>query len=166
MQLLSYLFIIFYGNQQKPRIEPKRIENNRRVEVIDPRLTSLYLYLQKKQSPLMESAQSFIRIADKYKLDWTLLPAISGVESGFEKAGNLNDHNPFGYMCKSGPCYFSSFDESIEAVAHSIGTGNAYKAYRDSGSISVLARTYNYVSPEDWTSKIKYFQEEMGVKGL
>ena len=109
----------------------------------------------------MESSASFIRIADKYGLDWTLLPAIAGVESGFEKAGNTRDHNPFGYMCKSGPCYFSSFDESIEEVAHSIGTGSAYKAYRDSGSISVLARVYNYVSPDDWTAKIKYFQKKI-----
>lgn len=162
MSLLELLLAtLIYAKQPeiyaKPTILPTpTIE---RSEVIDSRVVRLRAYLQEKQSPLMESSDAFIRIADKYELDWTLLPAIAGVESGFERAGNTGDHNPFGYMCKSGPCSFDSFDEAIETVGRTIGTGRAYTRFQESGSVSVLAPVYNYVSPEDWTAKIIYFQE-------
>lgn len=160
MTLLDALFtIIVYAKKPEPKITPTPIVARR--EVIDPRLIRLRAYLRAKESPLVESAHTFIRVADKYKLPWTLLPAIAGVESGFEKAGNTTDYNPFGYMCKNGPCPFDSYDDSIEAVGNTIGTANFYAAYRASGQVSVLALTYNVAAPEDWTSKIIYFQNEI-----
>lgn len=127
----------------------------------DPNVVVLENYLNQKKSPLASSAGKFIEIAETYSLDWTLLPAIAGVESGFETAGNTSDFNPFGYMCSGHPCAFESFDEAIARVGKTLGTGRAYQKFRDTGSISVLAVPYNYVSPEDWTRKVQHFQEEI-----
>ena len=127
------------------------------VKSPDQRVSKLQNFLLAKKSPLAYSAPSFIKAADKYKLDWKLLPSIAGVESGFEKAGNLYDNNPFGYMCGSSPCDFDSYDQAIFQVAKTISRSPAYKEYRSSRSISDLAIVYNRVSPEDWSRKIGFF---------
>lgn len=160
MTLLEALFsIIVYAKTPEPTITP--VADSRRVEVVDKRVATLRSYLDKKRSPLVGDAETFIRVSDEYGLDWTLLPAIAGVESGFECAGNLHDFNPFGYMCKGRPCAFESYAEAIERVARTITGNRAYAKFQASGSVSELAPVYNYVSPEDWTSKIMFFQREV-----
>lgn len=160
MNLLETIFTIFlYAKQPTPTNTP--IPTAVEVHQEDRRVGRLRDFFASYNSPLVGSESHFIEAADKYSLDWTLLPAIAGVESTFEKAGNTEDHNPFGYMCKSGPCRFDSFDEAIDTVARTLGEGRAYARYRDSGSLSVLAEIYNYVSPDEWASKIRYFQEKL-----
>lgn len=122
---------------------------------------SLYKLLARRQSPLMASASEFLRIAAKYKLDWKILPAIAGVESGFETNGDTTDYNPFGYMCGAHPCVFDSYSQAIERVAKTISRSESYKDYRDTKSLYVLAEKYNYVSPEDWASKVEYFEGKL-----
>jgi hypothetical protein len=125
----------------------------------DERELVLENFLHKKKSPLATVSGEIIQAADESGLDWKLIPSIAGVESGFETAGNLRDHNPFGYMCSGKPCYFDSYEDSIRAVAKTISTKGAYAQYRKSGSLSDLAIVYNQVSPQEWVSKIIYFQE-------
>ena len=127
----------------------------------DPRPEQLTQFLSQHKSPLAPSASTFIITADTYHLDWTLLPAIAGVESGFERAGNVSDFDPFGWMCGSNPCVFRSYDEGIETVARTLATGGAYARFRESGSIAVLAETYCQVNPVDWTRKVEYFQSAL-----
>jgi len=127
----------------------------------DTREDSLKAYLLSKKSPLADFATHFVRTADTWGLDYTLLPAIAGVESGFETMGNTTDHNPFGYMCSGRPCRFVSFDEAITRVGRSLGEGRAYTKFQSTGSILELAKKYNYVSPEDWSGKVGYFQKQI-----
>lgn len=162
MTLLEALFsIIVYAKQpiEGARSTPEAIIHS--APVIDERVERLGKYLVYKKSPLAGSEGDFIRISDSYSLDWTLLPAIAGVESGFERAGNIHDFNPFGYMCKGRPCVFESYAEAIERVARTITGNRAYAKFQASGSVSELAPVYNYVSPEDWTSKVTFFQREV-----
>ena len=164
MNLFEVILIlaINYG-KPTPTIKPEPTVISAPVEQknTDPRVVVLENYLTSKKSPLAQSAHTFIEVADQYQLEWTLLPAIAGVESGFERAGNTNDFNAWGYMCKNRPCSFASFDEGIRTVARTIGTSRAYAKYRDTGEISDLAIPYNYVDPEDWSRKVQYFQEEI-----
>lgn len=131
------------------------------VVVSDPREDSLKAYLLSKKSPLADFATHFVRTADDWGLDYALLPAIAGVESRFETMGNTTDHNPFGYMCSGRPCRFVSFDEAIARVGRSLGEGRTYATWRSTGSIIELAKKYNYVSPEDWSGKVGYFQKQI-----
>ena len=155
-KLFIYFLILLYvsGKQQlySSAVKYKRP---------DQRVVILQNYLFAKKSPLAPSANKFIQVADKYKLDWKLLPAIAGVESGFEKAGNINDFNPFGYMCGSSPCVFDSFEDAIKTVAKTISGSGTYARHRKTGSIRELAIKYNYVSPDDWTEKIEYFRGKL-----
>lgn len=161
MILLDAIFALFLYAKQPDEKTISPIAEDGIVYVIDPRITTLQTFFEKKQSPLVDSAATFIEVADYYGLDWKLLPAIAGVESGFEKAGNTSDFNPFGYMCNDHPCRFSSFDQAIRRVARTLGTGIAYKGYRETGSLYILAEVYNHCSPEDWSKKIIYFEEQI-----
>src|ERR1700694_4821648 len=49
----------------------------------DKRVEILKQFFSKKDSPLANYSKFFIETADKYGLDWTLMPAISGMESSF-----------------------------------------------------------------------------------
>src|SRR4051812_48196694 len=54
--------------------------------ISDNRAKALKAFLEKSNSPLADSAETFVASADKYNLDWKLVAAISGLESGFGKA--------------------------------------------------------------------------------
>jgi len=62
----------------------------------DKRISILENFLKGKDSPLASYSEFFIETADKYGLDWTLMPAISGMESSFGKTMPEGSNNPFG----------------------------------------------------------------------
>lgn len=70
--------------------------------------------------PLAGYGGQFVRVADKYGLDWRLLPAIAIRESsgGKQMCGN----NPFGWAsCRTD---FDSVQEAIEYVGINLGGEN------------------------------------------
>lgn len=83
----------------------------------DRRVAILKTYLSQKQSPLASSAADFVETADTYGLDWTLMPAIAGMESNFGKAMPKGSNNPFGL----GGRQFMVFS-SLHDVIHYEGT--------------------------------------------
>lgn len=78
----------------------------------DKRVEILRNFLLKNNSPLASYSASFIETADKYALDWTLMPAISGMESNFGKAMPKASNNPFGL----GGGKFMSFPTLYSAI--------------------------------------------------
>lgn len=101
----------------------------------DPRQQALKRFFQKADCPAQHYSAAFIEAADRYDLDWRLLPSLSYVESTGGKMARHN--NLFGW--KSGEAQFSSPIEGIRHVgyrlAHSI-------LYRDK-SLDELLATYN-----------------------
>ncbi len=88
-----------------------KIEEDRRVEILEA-------YLKSKNSPLADSAETFVEVADEYGLDYRFLPAIAGIESNFGQAQLDGSYNPFGWG--GGYVYFESFDEGIRTVAYEL----------------------------------------------
>ena len=84
-----------------------KIEEDKRVEI-------LRAYLESKNSPLAENAETFVEVADEYGLDYRFLPAITGIESNFGQVQLENSYNPFGWG--GGYIYFESFEEAIRIV--------------------------------------------------
>lgn len=62
---------------------------------------------------MAENTTYFVQTADKYGLDWTLIPSISGIESNFGNSMPEGSNNPFGIGGR-GPARFSSIPEAIE----------------------------------------------------
>ena len=107
------------------------------VRQTDPQADTRLLKLQKffHNCPLREASVDFIEAADRYDLDWRLLPSISLVESGGGKV--FKNNNVLGW--DSGNRRFRSVRAGIRAVAARIATS---ALYRDKSLDEVLA-TYN-----------------------
>lgn len=73
------------------------------------------------QSPLSGYSKNFVEIADKYNLNWRLLPAIAMQESVGGKKVIESSYNPFGYgIYGKLVIRFNSWDEAIERVGKSL----------------------------------------------
>ena len=86
---------------------------------IDNRANQLQSFLTARKSPLAPHSARIVDIADKYGLDWKLLVAISGVESGFGRVMPLNSFNAYGWS--NGLTRFESWENSIEHVSQVLG---------------------------------------------
>ncbi|MBP6975012.1 MAG: glucosaminidase domain-containing protein [Candidatus Pacebacteria bacterium] len=78
-------------------------------------------FFKKRSMPLEGTGMTFVLVAEKYGLDWRLLPAIGVRESSGGKAACK--YNAFGWgSCKLHN--FHSYEEAIEAVGRNLGGAN------------------------------------------
>jgi hypothetical protein len=101
----------------------------------DPRLTRLQEFMDTVDSPITHLAEDFLLAADRYQLDWRLLPSISLVETGCGKTATRN--NIFGW--NEGKRRFATVREGIHEVASRLAES---KLYRGKDLNHILA-TYN-----------------------
>ena len=119
----------------------------------DNRAEKLKKYLESKNSPYSDKAQFFVKTADKYQIEYTVLPAISGIESSFGLHLVGNSHNPFGWG--GGYIYYDSWEDCIESVAKGIATHYPSDIPEEIGPIYTPP---NYIN---WISAVKQFQGEI-----
>lgn len=101
----------------------------------DPRLVRLQQFFEERSCPARTLAAEFIQAADKYHLDWRLLPSISYVETTGGKAQRNN--NILGW--NSSRTRFSSIRQGIETVASRFATSRLYRGKDAAAKL----RTYN-----------------------
>ena len=135
----------------------------------DRRVEVLREWLRYKKSPLAGYEEVFIRVADKYDLPWTLLPAIAGKESSYGKRvpyfkGRFS-YNPFGWGVTGGRVIvFNSWEEAIEKVAYGLKT-----KYFDKGidSLEKIERYYtppSYNTNHHWLRDVSYISRVLEAK--
>ncbi len=127
-----------------------------KIEGVDPdyRVARLRAYLQSQNSPLAPYAGDFVKSADKYGLDWRLVPAISGVESTFGKR-IPGGYNAYGWA--GGNYRFASWEDSIEVVSKSLR-----EDYIDKGAPTIAKIGRRYCPPNPaWSGKVKFFMEKI-----
>ncbi|HEY3739988.1 MAG TPA: hypothetical protein VGL53_09090 [Bryobacteraceae bacterium] len=78
----------------------------------DGRLPALRNFFGKYRSPLAARAGEFLKVSDKFALDWRLLPSLVIIESG---GRNIRNNNVFGWG--NGASRFRTVAESISIVA-------------------------------------------------
>lgn len=121
----------------------------------DYRVRILKAYLSKHNSPLADYAGYFVATADKYNIDWRLLPAISGVESTFAKRIPYNSYNAYGWA--NGAYKFKSWEDSIEIVSKTLK-----EKYIDRGAPSISKIARRYAPPSStWAGKVKFFMKKI-----
>lgn len=89
----------------------------------DPRHKQMQDFLHAKRSPLAEHARAFLDAADRYGLDWRLLPCLALVETGGRK--EIRNNNVFGWG--NGRIQFTSVAESIHLVAERLANAAPYR---------------------------------------
>src|SRR3989344_2647916 len=122
----------------------------------DNRTSVLKNYLDQFDSPLAIHADAFIKSADRYNLDWKLIPAISGAESTFGKRVAFDSHNPFGYA--GGYFSFESWEKAIEVEAEMLAV-----KYRDSwGLVTPEEIMPTYAPPsKTWAKNVRFFMNDI-----
>lgn len=96
-------------------------------------------YFEARSMPLEGTGMTFVLIAEKYGLDWRLLPAIGVRESSGGKAAC--GYNAFGWgSCKLHN--FHSYEEAIEAVGKNLGGANPKTARYYAGTDSAKKLHY------------------------
>jgi len=97
-------------------------------------------YFKERSMPLEGTGMTFVLVAEKYGLDWRLLPAIGIRESSGGKAAC--SYNAFGWgSCKLHN--FHSYEEAIEAVGRNIGGANPNTARYYAGN-TTKEKLYHY----------------------
>ena len=103
--LLAIIILSFFIVFSKPVLADVSVANgsakllaNKESSDIDYRVVSLKRFFEKYDSPLADYAEKFVKEADKYNLDWRLVPAISGVESTFGKRIPYGSFNAYGFI--------------------------------------------------------------------
>mgnify|MGYP003421544660 CR=1 FL=1 len=97
-------------------------------------------YFKERSMPLYGTGMTFVLVAEKYGLDWRLLPAIGIRESSGGKAAC--GYNPFGWgSCKLHN--FGSYDQAIEALGKNLGGANPKTARYYAGN-STMEKLYYY----------------------
>ena len=105
-----------------------------RAEAIDS-------FYKKRSMPLAGTGMTFVLVAEKYGIDWRLLPAIGVRESSGGKAAC--GYNAFGWgSCKLGYNYHS-YEEAIESLGKNLGGANKNTARYYAGK-STEEKLYYY----------------------
>lgn len=118
----------------------------------DSRAKKLKGFLLANASPMANEADNFIVIADKYNLDWKLLPAIAGVESTFGRFIPNGSYNAYGWH--NGKYYFKSWSDATNSVAEGIKI-----KWGSMGEISHWKIGPYYAQNPHWASRVDHFMK-------
>lgn len=106
----------------------------------DARSKNLKHFFRKYNSVLYDHTDHIVAVADKYKFDYRLLPAIAMQESNLCKYTPPNSHNCWGWGIYGDlVTKFDSYDEAIDVVAYGIKTH-----YIDKGLVTASAIMQKY----------------------
>jgi hypothetical protein len=121
----------------------------------DNRAQRLRQFLKSQGSPMTNSADKLVNIADKYGLDWKLLPAIAGVESTWGSFVPAGSYNAYGWH--NGNFYFSSWSSASDNVASGI-----LAKWGSVGQITPWKIGPYYAENPDWASRVDYYMRAIG----
>ncbi|MBN1162636.1 glucosaminidase domain-containing protein [Patescibacteria group bacterium] len=123
-----------------------------RVEVLEN-------FFDNYNSPLRDHADTFVEVADKYGMDYTILPAISCMESTCGKYMIPGSYNPFGWgIHGNSSIAFNSFDEAIETVGK--GMSDIYLS-KGLDTPDKIAPVYTPPNSNGWLKGVNFFIEQI-----
>jgi hypothetical protein len=95
------------------------------IETTNPKIIAMEKFLIDYNSPIYPYARDFVNEAAKYKLDWRLVAAISGVESGFGSVIPGKVNNAWGWRGGLNGAYseFSNWKDGISVITEGLARG-------------------------------------------
>lgn len=128
----------------------------------DARAKIIENFFQQYKSPMADSANTFIQVADKHNLDWRLLPAIAMQESNGGKRVIKDSYNPFGYgIYGKLVIRFSSWDEAIERVGRALKEDYLNQGLKTPNQIMAKYTPPSLASGGTWAKGVNIFMEEL-----
>jgi len=126
----------------------------------DARVEMIRQFLARYNSPLEEYAELIVSTAEKYNLDYRLIPAIAMQESGLCRRIPQGSYNCWGFGIYGGKVTrFSSYPEAIETVTKTLA--NKYK--EDYGLVTTeqIMSMYTPSSNGSWANGVNYFMDKL-----
>jgi len=139
-------------NPNSPEISVKIIPADARPEIVKR-------FFKKYNSPLQNFAQNIVDAADKYDLDWRILPAIAIKESGGCRVIPQESYNCWGWGIHSkGTLKFNSYEEAIEKVSSGIR-----QEYLSKGFVSIeqIMKKYAHPASTTWAEDVLGYMSQM-----
>lgn len=131
------------------------------IVISDGRAKIVENFFKDYSSSLSSFSRLFISVADKYKLDWRILPAIAMQESTGAKKVIKDSHNPFGYGIYSGlTIKFGSWEEGIERVGRALREDYLDKGLKTPSQIMAKYTPPSLVSGT-WAKGVSSFMSEL-----
>lgn len=129
------------------------------VTVDDARVEIVRQFLTEYESPLEPYASLLVETADKYNLDFRLLPAVAMQESILCKYAPEDSHNCWGYGIYGDNVWmFDSYEEAIETVAGGLSENYIYDGLTTPEQIM---NRYTPSSKGSWADAVRLFMEKM-----
>jgi len=122
---------------------------------VDERPVKLRKYLESRNSPLADYSAFIVQTADRYGVDWRLVPAITGIESAFAIL-NAAPYNAYGWA--GGSMAFSSWEESIEVVTRALRENYINRGADTVGKIAPIYCPPNYIK---WTGAVTRYMAQI-----
>lgn len=126
----------------------------------EARVEILRQFFRKYKSPLEEEAQTMIDTADKYELDYRLLPAIAMQESHVCLRAPKDSNNCWGFGIYGGKVTrFETLSDAIEAVAKTLAV-----KYRDTHGLVTPEEVVRLYTPSDngkWVYAVNLFMNRL-----
>lgn len=132
------------------------------INVSDARSKIIENFFRRYNSPLVSLGEVFVGVADKYKLDYRLLPSISMQESNGGQKIISSSFNPFGYgIYGSQVKKFSSFEEAIERVGKGLREDYLDKGLDTPEKIMPKYTPSSVTLGGPWAKGVSAFMEEL-----
>lgn len=126
---------------------------------LDGRTEKIRQFMEKYNSPLEPYAQDFIEAADKYGLDYRLLPAIAMQESNLCRVIPINSNNCWGFGIYGGKVTrFDDYKEAIYTISKTLAT-----KYADKGLITPeqIMTIWTPSSNGSWAYSVNHFMDKL-----
>ena len=170
----SILYLLFLAYHQKDTSVLSQNSTNRvafaalpsaenvlwdQITAMDSRVEIVRQFFEKYKSPLEPFAQSVIDAADKYSLDFRLIPAIAMHESNLCHKIILESYNCWGFgIYGKKVTRFTSYPEAIETVTKTLA-----KNYKQKGleTAEEIMSKYTPSSNGSWADSVNYFMDQL-----
>lgn len=132
---------------------------NENVRFADGRAANLKRFFRKYNSPLYDKAEYIVKVADIYKMDYRLIPAIAMQESGLCRVIPDNSFNCWGWgIYGTTVTRFSSYEEGIETVSRGLR-----KNYLDKGYVTPtqIMEKYTPSSQGSWARGVNFVLDSL-----
>jgi len=125
----------------------------------DARVSIVKNFFLEYGSPLSDFAGYVVTTADKYGIDWKLIPAIAAKESGACRVIPEGSHNCWGWGIHSkGTLMFDNYNEAIDTV-----TKGLKEKYIDNGLVTPEEIMTRYAHPDSttWAEGIRFYMDKL-----
>lgn len=169
MNILPLMAIFVLAHTFNGPKEPEMATNSSLDQKIqeskEQRIKALESFFEEVNSPLKDQSDTFVEVADKYGLDYKLLPAISCIESSCGVKLIEDSYNPFGWgIYGNNAVYFESWEDAIETVGKGIKEKYVAKGFNTPEKIAPI---YTPPNSTKWLYAVRGFMYKIeNFRGL